>query len=191
MSMGETMFQKLAAVSAALLLLTLAGCASDTPTAGAGAEAVSLAQSKSPVQLLRNEAVSRLPRIIAQDVAETSDTSVACLPAEEDPDGISRSWRSSLTLVVTNSRAASINDATEGLVDSFVDQGWTATEDQREGEPVPFTLITSATSPVAIEVQQHPKTADSKASITIVTSGPCVVTDGEGSDEVLALEGVG
>jgi len=184
------MVRSMAVVAAALVVLTLAGCAGTSAAPGSGEATITLAQSKSPVQLLRNEAASRLPSIIAKDVAETGDTSVACLPADEDPDGVSRAWHSSLTLLVTNSRAASIHDATDDLVASFVEQGWVAAEGEGDAAAsVAPTMLTSGTSPVTIELQELPKSETQKAAIRITTVGPCVTTDGAGSDEVLALEG--
>lgn len=185
------MGRNLAAIAAVCAALALAGCAGQSSTVGAGGPDITLAQSKSPVQLLRNEAMSRLPSILAKDVAESSDSSVACLPADEDPDGLSRSWESSLTLHVTNSRAASIPGALDDLVASFVDQGWTiddtaAPDDAASLAPI---VLTSSTSLVTMRVQELPKAQDESAAIRITTLGPCVATDGEGSDEVLVLEG--
>ena len=178
-----------AAAAAALVLLTLAGCAGQSVSPAAGGSGITLAQSKSPVQLLRNEAASRLPSIIAKDVAETGDTSVACLPADADPDGRSRAWHSSLTLLVTNSRAASIHAASDDLVASFVEQGWVAADGEGDAAAsTPSTVLTNTASPVTIAVQELPKSDDQKAAIRITTVGPCVATAGEGSDEVLALE---
>ena len=177
------MKRAIAVLGAAIILTSLVGCGEEPLGAGR------LAESKAPAQLLRVEAVSRVPGYQVDSMATPEERSQACDPS--DPEQKERFWRSSVEIFMIDNASVRPEAIVSDLVDSFVDQGWTATEDQREGEPVPFTLITSATSPVAIEVQQHPKTADAKASITIVTSGPCVVTDGEGSDEVLALEGGG
>lgn len=183
------MARSMAVAAAALVVLTLAGCAGQSASPGAGSSGITLAQSKSPVQLLRNEAASRLPSIIAKDVAETGDTSIACLSAEEDPEGISRAWHSSLTLLVTNSRAASIHVVTEDLVASFVEQGWVAAAGEADAAAsVALTVLTNGTSPVTIELQELPKAEGQKAAIRITTVGPCVDTDGTGSDEVTALE---
>ncbi|TBN57761.1 hypothetical protein EYE40_10380 [Glaciihabitans arcticus] len=171
---------------AAATVIALAGCAS-VGSAGSiegASDDVTLAQSKSPVQLLRNEAASRLPSIVLLDVAETTDTSVSCSDADADPDGRARSWTSGLTVHVANSRAASVPNVVSDLTDSFLEQDWTVSE---EGEG--SVVLANAGSAVVIELATAAREGNENATIRITTSGPCVLTDGAESDEVKALEG--
>lgn len=155
--------------------LTLAGCSS-TP------EPLTLVQSKSPVQLLRNEAWYRLPEVMVKSDSETTDASEAC-----DDSGMLRSWRSSTVALLTNSQAARVVGAADKLAASFVDQGWHA--ERSEEDASVLTVLTRPVAVAVIEIEAVQKTEEHRASIRITTSGPCVATDGADSDEVRALEG--
>jgi hypothetical protein len=153
-----------------LLLPGLAGCA----TADTGE--LRLVDTKGSVQLLRNEAWLRLPTLMVKGDEETNDASVAC-----DASGASRSWSASTTALINNSFAPRVEGVATTLVESFVEQGWTAT-----GSPV---VLSKEGSLATIEVDTTEKTPEHRASITITTTGPCVATDGPDSDEVRTLEG--
>jgi len=151
-----------------LLVLALSACS----TGDTGE--LRLVDTKSSVQLLRNEAWLRLPAVMVKGDEETNDESVSC-----DDSGASRSWRASTTALINNSFAARVDSVATELVDSFVEQGWSASG----------STLTKKGSLATIEVATTEKTADNRASITITTTGPCVPTDGEDSDEVRVLEG--
>ena len=117
------------AAAAALVALSLAGltaCAgSSSPSAGGGA-ALTLAQTKSPVQLLRNEAASRIDEFVVETVNETEDLSTACKTEEADPLGLSRSWTSSVEVSLKEGSAWRTSIVADELVASFEEQGWVA-----------------------------------------------------------------
>ena len=176
--------RKIALYSAALVLIALSGCATPAASSSAFDELgdLTLVESKAPTQFLRNEAASRVPKVVVQDVAETTDASVACLGAAVDPDGLARQWNSTAVFLVTNSQAARVATVTDGVAASFVDQGWTA--QQIEGS----TVLSSTSSPVVMRLEAVDKAPGMHAQIMITTTGPCVVTDGPDSDEVTGLE---
>lgn len=151
-----------------LLLAVLTGCS----TVDTGE--LRLVDTKGSVQLLRNEAWLRLPELMVKGDEETTDASVAC-----DESGASRSWRASTTALINNSFAPRVAGVAAELVDSFVEQGWSASG----------TTLTKEGSLATIEVVTTEKSSEHRASITISTIGPCVATDGADSDEVLTLEG--
>ena len=171
---------------AAVAVLLLAGCAS---SGGAGSsEAVSgvtLAQSKSYAQLLRNEASSRLPEIVLKEVAQSSDVSVAC---DSDPRGLARSWSSSTSILITNSTAPRIQKVADDLATSFVDQGWTVSRDAASTDTQIVTELTSEASLAAIEIATALKADGQAPSIRITATGVCAITGGPESDEVVKLE---
>lgn len=167
----------------AVVLVALTGCAGAGP--GAGSD-VSLAQSKSYAQLLRNEASSRLPEIVLKEVALSSDVSVAC---DDDPRGLSRSWSSSTSILITNSTAPRIRSIADDLAASFVAQGWTASTASDDGQSV--TELTSEASLAAIEIAAAAKAEGRAPSIRITTTGVCAMTGGPDSDEVVTLEAPG
>jgi len=187
---GDRRIRTLGAVAiAAAVLGVVAGCAG----AGAGAEPgvasdVTLAQSKSYAQLLRNEASSRLPPIVLKEVAGSSDSSVACEEASDDPDGLVRSWTSSTDILVTNSTAARVQKVADDLIASFVDQGWSADSGTGSTEELTVTELTSKASLASIEIATASKADGQAPGITITATGVCALTGGPDSDEVTKLE---
>lgn len=157
-----------------VVALVLAGCSSEP-------DALTLVETKSPVQLLRNEAWYRLPEVMIKEDSDTTDTSEAC-----NDDGAMRLWRSSTVALVTNSQAPRVVTAGDNLAASFVEQGWEA-ERREEGAAV-LTVLTRTTSVAVIEIEAVEKTDAHRASIRITASGPCVLTAGADSDEVRKLE---
>jgi hypothetical protein len=163
----------------ALACLALAGCSSDTG-------ALTLVETKSPVQLLRNEAWSRMPELMLNGAVETTDASTACQDAADDPRGTMRSWTSSTVAQLNNSFAARFDTIAEELADSFEAQGWSVERHEEQGQ-LTFA-IKSNRSVAVIAIDARAKSDDHRASIGIVVSGPCVLTAGADSDEVKALE---
>ena len=158
-----------------LLIVTLAGCSTDDGR-------LRLVETKSPVQLLRNEAWLRLPDVMVKGDYETLDVSMPC-----DEDGTERSWLSRTTALINNSFAPRTTTVAEELVDSFSEQGWTTTVASGTGN-TEYTLEKEG-SPARISVLAVEKTPDHRATIAISISGPCVATDGADSAEVRVLEG--
>jgi hypothetical protein len=170
-------------------LATLTACASGSTTAGSGGGAtLTLAQTKSPVQLLRNEAASRIDEFVVETVNETEDISVACKTAEADPLGLSRSWTSSVEVSFKAGSAWRATIVAEDLTASFEKQGWIASR----GAPsaVTYTGLKSETSSatIGLTVTTEDLATSTPAKLQITTKGPCVATDGAESDEVAKLE---
>lgn len=156
-------------VAAALAAsLALGGCA------GAAPEPVSLVDTKSPVQLLRNGVASRITAGALFSVDNSQDLSQEC--GAGDPE---RRWFSGVELSVTDFWVELMPDIMRSLVDSFVEDGWTPVT---EGDQV--TLV-SETSVANIHIA--PSSGD-EPRIVVEVTGPCVLTDGADSDEVLSLE---
>jgi hypothetical protein len=163
-------------VPAVLALALLAGCS-------AAPQALTLVETKSPVQLLRNDAWYRLPEVMVKGDSETTDASQPC---DDDPDGTMRAWHSSTVALVTNSQAPRVVLAGDNLAATYVAQGWEATRSE-EGAAV-LTVLTRSSSVAVIEIEALSKTEQHRASIRITASGPCVATAGADSDEVRDLE---
>jgi hypothetical protein len=187
---GDRKMKTLGAVAIAVAVLAaVAGCASSSVDAASSvASDVTLAQSKSYAQLLRNEASSRLPPIVLKEVAQSSDVSVACDETSEDPDGLVRSWTSSMSILVTNSTASRIQKVADDLVASFVEQGWAADSEGSSTETLTVTELTSKASLASIEVATASKADGQAPAITITATGVCALTGGPDSDEVTKLE---
>ena len=181
-------------VVGALSVIALSACA---PTAAIPGDYpdVSLADTKSPAQLLRNEAAARLPSEVIDEIIEAEDTSVACLSESDDPDGLVRSWHSTVDVTVTGE--AEVATLVTDLAASFAEQGWTV-RDLGGNATVSQKLLESDGSLADIQVSGlTPDTGATSASleetveqptVKIAVHGPCVRTGGTKSDEVAALE---
>ena len=180
-----------------LAAASLAGCGTD---GGTTAKTASLATTKSPVQLLRNEAAGRIPPAVIESVTETEDLSKACLDESEDPKGLSRSWYSSAQVLVENASAWRVDAVVDGVAQSFVDQGWLA-RPLGGSATSRVILLSSETSPAEIQLSANRPDPDAAApdaeasaetvdvTIDLSVHGPCVATDGADSDAVKKLEG--
>lgn len=157
--------------------LALAGCGGSNAS-----ETVTLAETKSPAQALRNEIAGRIPTGVVDGVEET-DLSESC-----NAKGLVRSWRSTATVSIAPLSAGRLEAITDDLVASFVDQGWEASTRDASSKLFEHRL-TSDTSSADIRITGDLGNEDrSDASVLIVVNGPCVVTEGPDSDEVKKLE---
>jgi hypothetical protein len=174
---------------ATLTFATLTACASQ-PGGGADAStdaSLTLAQTKSPVQLLRNEAADRIDEFIVETVNETEDLSAPCKTAEADPLGLERSWTSSVEVSIKAGSAWRADIVADELVASFEAQGWVASR----GAPsaVTYTGLKSenSTATIGLSVTHEDAATGTPAKLQITTKGPCVMTGGAESDEVTKL----
>jgi hypothetical protein len=166
----------LAAALTGILILT--GCA-----ASPAGDGLRLVDTKSPVQLLRNEAAGRLDADVVSKVRKTGDLSFPCYNEEENPGGLIRQWKSSAELVLVE--GSDRVGAAQALATSFTDQGWEAKEVSSDTS-FALTILTKAGSVASIEISSADESAS--AMIRITATGPCVATAGPDSDEVTDLE---
>ena len=165
---------------AVLTALVLTGCAdtasSDTPT---------LAETKSPVQLLRNEAASRVQESQIEQVLNTQDESTNCRTPETDPEGLLRSWRSTSRLQLVYSPSVEVSAVVDNLAESFVKQGW----DRGIYGTASIIELTRAGSEtnVHISIKKANEEDQVGAEIQLAVAGPCVMTGGKESGEVRDL----
>ena len=195
---GDRKFLGALIAIAVLSAPALTGCAGEQAAADTiegDYPEVTLAETKSPVQFLRNDAASRIPTAVIDSVEGTVDESVACLDEAEDPNGLIRSWHSSALVTIVSGSAWRIEAIVDNLIQSFTDQEWAA---RSLGETVEFrsSMLTSKTSMAEIQVigeRPDPGAAEGdestgKVTVEIEVHGPCVRTEGSGSEEVLKLE---
>ncbi len=173
------------AVSAAFVAsLLLTSCATEQEDQNDAFPDLTLAETKSPVQLLRNETASRIPAKLIADVEQTEDVSFACVTPENDPKGLIRSWRSRVRVELVPT--ASATDMLKDLVASYVAQGW------KEGTYGSATIIDLTRDDSLTTIHLSTKKADADAGVGPVVqlqvAGPCVKTAGGESDEVKLLE---
>lgn len=170
-------------VSIGLLAITLlSGCSSDTAS---GAGSLSLAETKSPAQLLRNQVSETLPPAAIKTVESTEDISEAC-----NTDGDMRSWRSSALLTVEPKSAWRLGKMLTDLGDTLVEQGWSVTNWDTSGREHNSRFKREGSETAITVLATDAKDDSGKgATLDVVVNGPCVKTDGADSDEVKQLEG--
>ncbi len=190
---------RITGLATALLALTiLSACSSPQANSVPGDYPdVSLAETKSPAQLLRNEAANRLPAEVIDQIIESEDVSVACLSEKDDPDGLIRSWHSTADVLISDDGAADAQTLVNDLSASFEEQGWTA-RSLGGNASVTSKLLESETSLADIQIAGYnindtlPSTGleqkVEQTTVQIQVHGPCVRTAGADSDEVTSLE---
>jgi len=183
MSTGFTTRVLGALAATAVAGLLLSGCSAD----GGGEKAqLTLAETKSPAQLLRNEAATRVPETVIDEVLKSQDFSSACQTEETDPKGLLRQWDSTVRLGINAANGARTKEILDELANSFVEQEWKL--GNFGGSSI--LELTSPDSPSVMHlsmVKADEETGEGGV-IQITSSGPCVNTDGTDSDEVRILE---
>lgn len=188
-----------AIIAMGFVAVSLSACAADPASSLPGTyPELTIAESKSPVQLLRNDAAGRIPTAVIDTVEDANDVSVACLGENEDPEGLVRSWNSGAVVTIVSGSQWRVDAIVDNLVASFVDQGWTA-RSLGGSANVKSQLLSSDKSMAEITVsakipdedQTSISTEDSVEVVTVEVNvvGPCVITDGADSDEVKKVEG--
>jgi hypothetical protein len=173
------MKNSIAAVAALVAALALTSCSS-------ASEAGELLATKSPTQLLRNEAANRLIAGTDDRVGEEQDYSAACKSEADDPEGLYRSWRSTLRAEVPEDSAIGVDQFVGALATSFSEDGWVFTE-EHQGAAGKVTTMTHSDSIVTMTFTSN-ESEGNGASVYIEAIGPCVLTAGPDSDEVKSLE---
>ena len=169
------------ATVAVLSVVVLSACSA---TGVAGDDGHTLAETKSPVQLLRNDAASRVDAAVIADARGEVDGSAACLDEFDNPDGVVRQWISGIELVLTED--ADLTAVSDALVRTFVVDGWQE-QDLSSGKSFALTILSTENSVAQVQIEAS---AESDGGLIRVTStGPCVTTLGPDSDEVRDLEG--
>ena len=188
-----------AIIAMGFVAVSLSACAADPASNLPGTyPELTIAESKSPVQLLRNDAAGRIPTAVIDTVGDANDGSVACLGENEDPEGLVRSWNSGAVVTIVSGSQWRVDAIVDNLVASFVDQGWTA-RSLGGSANVKSQLLSSDKSMAEITVSakipdEDQTSISTEESVEVVTVeinvvGPCVITDGAGSDEVKKVEG--
>ena len=184
------------AFAIALAVGSLTGCGEAAPNANVPAgdyPDLTLAESKSPAQLLRNTAVSRIPADVILNVGTDTDGSEACLSEDEDPNGYIRRWKSSVDVNIKLPETPNTDAIVETVLTSFTDEGWMSQQITGSKADNQAHLLTNGTSEAAsvslAQVRIEAVIAGDKSTsyIHIESIGPCVVTEGANSSEVTQL----
>jgi len=154
---------------------------------------LTLAEAKSPAQLLRNEAVSRIPEEVVLNAGSDIDGSEACLSEAEDPEGIIRRWKSSVDVNLRLPEAPNTQAIVDAVLASFTDEGWmsqaiTGTKANNQAHLLTNgTAGTASVSLAQLRIEAIVASDEASSFIHIESIGPCVVTDGANSTEVTEL----
>jgi hypothetical protein len=183
-------------VFAVLIGLALAGCGgSGSPTSVPSGDYpdISIAESKSPMQLLRNTVVSRIPAEVVLSVGTTIDGSKACLHESKDPEGLIRRWDSSVDVNIKGGEVPNTQAIADAVVKTFTDEGWKSIDITGGEQDRRANLLTNSDSAAKsvslgqIRIEAVVSHDGQTSFIHIDSLGPCVVTDGKDSAEVKDL----
>ena len=169
------MKRPIAVLAAVIILTSLVGCAEEPLGAGR------LSESKGPAQLLRVEAVSRVPGYQVDSFGEPEERSQSC--DKSDPVGKLRSWRSSMEVFMIDNASVRPEAIVGDLIESFEAQEWQA----EEGDSELITKLTKDMLATSITITRTPM--DTGGTITIAVDGPCVETAGSEDPDVKRLDG--
>lgn len=161
------------------LAITLAGCSSTDTGA-------TLADTKGPTQLLRNDAASRVPAEAVLAVGTKSDESLGCA-LEDDPDGLLRKWHSGIVLEIGSGSAADIGTISADLSASYTAEGWDEFLSEGDGSSTRTLQKKGSGAELRIETTEDADGDGLGAAIAIDVYGQCVKTAGPDSDEVTKL----
>jgi hypothetical protein len=161
--------------------LALAACSGASPSTD---EVETLAETKPPVQLLRNNVAGHIEHDATEGVTKVEDSSVAC----DDPDGLIRMWRSTALLELVADHAENVTATARAMGAELVDHDWTAVETAVSGSALTLELTNpSSRALIRITANEDADGDGRGATIFVVVTGPCVTTDGPGSDELAEL----
>ena len=169
------------AIFAVLAIGALTGCSATESTTE-----LSLIETKSHSQLLRNDAIQRLPEEAIGTIDKQIDESQSCKPWIEDPTGLYRAWRSTFVVELTSGYESRAESLSEDLVDSFRAEGWDDSTEQQDSGSYLLTR-TGAVRSLAFAVGHGEGKAD-PVTLSFEALGACVLTDGPGSEEVTRID---
>lgn len=178
------MIKTLSATAIATLLVTVAltGCATDSASNDGSA---TLLDTKLAAQLLRNSISGQLSPESTAEVTQVEDASEAC---EADDGGLMRMWRSTALTELTAEPGAKVKAIVETMSGGLVAKGWTSTADQKNVSKFTVELENpNSTGLIRITSTEDIEGDTTGATIFVEVTGPCVKTDGPGSDELKKL----
>lgn len=169
-------------IAVALLAVSIgvSGCAGETSDGS-----VTLLDTKLAVQLLRNTVSGQVSSASTEDVSQVDDASEAC---DDDTEGLMRMWRSTALTELTAERSENVKAMVQTIAGGLTAKGWTSDAEQKNDSKYTVRLE----NPNAIGVIRITSTEDVEGDTTggtifVEVTGPCVKTDGPGSDELKQL----
>ena len=144
-----------------------------------------LGETKSIVQLMRNDVAGSIPPSVVVSNGESTDLSVACFPTSNDPDGLVRAWQSTVDIDILETAAGGVWGVFDRVVTSYQNKGWKV---ENVDLPDASQAVKLTSGSIIAEIQLSiPE--DESPVIELVATGPCAATAGADSDEVKLLEG--
>ena len=160
-------------------VLLLSGCSTDS----GGSDALSLGDTKSAAQLWRNTISGKISSDITAAISNVTDASETC---DGDSKGLMRLWRSTALTELTADAAGKVDLIQQSISGAFVSKGWDSTSEQLSDTST-LVKLENPTSLATIEITSTAAEDGAGATIYVNIAGPCVETDGPGSDELKQL----
>ena len=167
-------------ISAVAIAVLLGGCASDD-----SAGEVTLAATKSTAQLQRNTISGQISPDITASVTRVTDASESC---DNDETRHMRLWRSTALIELVPEAAGEITRIQQSISGTFASKGWDSTSEAISKD----TTLVTLTNPNSLAVIELTAVTNEDgigmgANLFVNIAGPCVKTDGPGSDELKKL----
>ena len=175
----------IAATTIAILAVSLLGACAPTAIDVSEYGDVTLGETKSIVQLMRNDVAGSIPSSVVVGTGDSTDLSVACFPTSNDPDGLVRAWESSVHIDILETAAGGVWGVFDRVVTSYQNKGWKV-ENVELPDASQAVRLTSGSIIASIQLSIP---EDESPVIELVTTGPCAATGGADSEEVKHLEG--
>ena len=158
--------------------LALSGCGA-SPEQESG---ISLADTKAVVQLMRNDLTGKVSDEVTKEVTEVGDGSIGC------GEDFNRKWYSTALIELLPESSSEVDVIAQSIQDSFVAKGW-GSGAESGGAGTTLYSLTSPDAQSTIDLKTTEQAASGKdgATIYVEVNGPCVLTDGPGSDELAQL----
>ena len=175
--MGYTVRVTGVVVAILAVSIGLSGCAGDSSDGS-----LSLLDTKLAVQLLRNTVSGQVSSASTEDVSQVDDASEAC---EDDADGFMRMWRSTALTELTAERSGNVKAMVQTIAGGLTAKGWTSDAEQKNDSKYTVELENpNAIGVIRITSTEDVEGDDLGGTIFVEVTGPCVKTDGPGSDEL-------
>ena len=170
------------AAASVMIAVSLSGCAADT---NSGDGSPTLLETKQAAQLLRNQVSGQLSAGSTESISKVRDASEAC---DGDAEGLHRLWRSTTQTELTPEHASEVNEIVQNISGKFVSKGWNTSTKELSDSSVLVTLENdNSLAVIEITAAEDADGDGDGATIFVDVTGPCVLTDGPGSDELAVL----
>jgi hypothetical protein len=162
--------------------LILSGCAAEAPAT----TTLTITETKSSVQLMRNAVSGKIDPSYIAEVREVTDKSETC---QNDPESKMRLWRSGSVIELNRDDSDNADDIRQAITADYTDQGWRKEVETSDTQTVVTLINPRSLATIEVTVKEPDPFLENGAIFVIDIAGPCVLTEGPGSAELRRIGG--